>query len=488
MIPMTLPEIADVVRGAVHDDPAGVTVAGPAFMDSRVAERDGLFVALVGEQVDGHEYAEQAVAAGAAAVMATRPVGVPAVVVEEPLAALAALATHVVAALPELTVVGITGSQGKTSTKDLVAQLLADPSGGRRAMAAPHAEPSTGSAPRSPAVVATHGSFNNELGMPITALRADPTTRILVLEMGARGVGHIAELCRVAPPDVALVLNVGKAHMSEFGSQEAIARAKGELVEALGPDGVAVLNADDPLVAAMARRTSARVLTFGESAEADLRVAQLDLDPGGRPTFDLVTATDAVHVELPLVGEHQAANAAAAAAVATALGVGLHEVAGRLATVTSASRWRMEVHERSDGVVIVNDAYNANPDSMRAALKALAALGRGRGPGTRTVAVLGEMLELGESSREEHDALGRLAVRLDVNQLVVVGEGARPIHLGACLEGSWGAESVFVPDNDAAAAWLDDHLAPGDVVLLKASRAAALERVAEALVEEVNGP
>jgi UDP-N-acetylmuramoyl-tripeptide--D-alanyl-D-alanine ligase len=463
MIPMTLADIAEVVGGTVHDDPRDATVSGPAFLDSRAVEPEGLFVAIAGERVDGHDFAQQAVSDGAAAVLAQRPVGVPAVVVADPFAALAALAGHVLRALPDVTVVGITGSQGKTSTKDLVAQLLAH-----------HGE-----------TVATHGSFNNELGMPITVLRVHADTRYLVLELGARGTGHIASLCRIAPPDVALVLNVGKAHIGEFGSQAAIAQAKGELVEALGVDGTAVLNADDPLVAGMATRSKAPVRTFGEAQHADVRFQGVDLNDRGCPEFYLVVDGRSFHVSLPLVGEHQAGNAVAAATVALSLGMAAEEVAARLGQVTSASRWRMEVHERPDGVTILNDAYNANPDSMRAALKALAAIGRRRG--SRTIAVLGEMLELGESSTEEHDAVGRLAVRLDINQLLVVGDGARPIHLGASLEGSWDEESVFVPDNDAALDWLRGHLARGDVVLLKASRAAALERVAEALVKEVGG-
>jgi UDP-N-acetylmuramoyl-tripeptide--D-alanyl-D-alanine ligase len=390
---------------------------------------------------------------------------VPAVVVTDPATALGSLARHVVAQLPGVRVVGLTGSQGKTSTKDLLAQVLATAG----------------------TTVATLGNFNNELGMPLTALRADADTGFLVLEMGARHVGNISELCGFVRPDVGLVLNVGTAHLGEFGSRDAIAQTKGELVEALAADGTAVLNADDPLVAAMAARTAARVLTYGESSGADVRVADLSLATSGCPEFDLVTADGTAHVVLRLLGEHQAGNAAAAAAVALSLGMGLDDVATALSAATNASRWRMEQHERSDGVLVVNDAYNANPDSMRAALKALAAIARGRGPEVRSVAVLGEMRELGESSREEHDAVGRLAVRLDISQLVVVGEPARPIHLGACLEGSWGEESVFVTDNDEALAWLRQHLRPGDVVLVKASRAAALERVAEALLEEEKG-
>jgi UDP-N-acetylmuramoyl-tripeptide--D-alanyl-D-alanine ligase len=464
MIAMTLAEIADVVGGEVHDD-AGVTVTGDAFVDSRTPVPGGLFVAVPGEHVDGHDYAAGAVEGGAAAVLAARPVGVPAVVVPDVLGALGLLAHHVVGRLPGLRVVGLTGSQGKTSTKDLLAQVLATAG----------------------TTVATLGNFNNEIGMPLTALRSGPDTEFLVLEMGARHVGNIRELCEVVRPHVGLVLNVGTAHVGEFGSREAIAQTKGELVESLAEDGTAVLNADDRLVAGMAPRTRAAVTTYGESPDADVRVDGLALDDTGCPEFDLVTGAGTAHVRLRLLGEHQAGNAAAAAAVALSLGLDLDQVAAALSAATNASRWRMEQHERADGVLVVNDAYNANPESMRAALKALAAIARGRGPGTRSVAVLGEMRELGESSREEHDAIGRLAVRLDISQLVVVGEPARAIHLGASLEGSWGDESVFVSDNDEATAWLRKHVQPGDVVLVKASRAAALEQVAEALLEEENG-
>jgi UDP-N-acetylmuramoyl-tripeptide--D-alanyl-D-alanine ligase len=355
-------------------------------------------------------------------------------------------------------VVALTGSQGKTSTKDVLAQVLA----------------------RAGSTVATFGSFNNELGLPLTVLRADSSTQFLVLEMGARHVGDLTASCLVAPPDVSLVLNVGKAHIGEFGSQEAIAQAKGEIVEALGPEGVAVLNADDPLVSAMAERTTARVTSFGSHRDADVRFEDVRLDDLGRPTFDLLAGDVRRTVRLGLLGEHHAANATAVAAVALALEVPLDDVVVALGSATATSPARMQLTERPDGVTVINDAYNANPDSTRAALKSLAAIGRGR-PDARTVAVLGEMLELGESSREEHDAIGRLVVRLDIHQLLVVGEGAKPIHLGACLEGSWGGESVFVPDPDAALAWLRANLGAGDVVLFKSSKAAQLRRVAEAV-------
>jgi UDP-N-acetylmuramoyl-tripeptide--D-alanyl-D-alanine ligase len=444
-----------------------VTVDGPAFLDSRVAERRGLFVAIVGERVDGHDYAAAALSGGAAAVLSSRDTGLPGVVVDDPVAALAALARHalsVLRATTDIRVVALTGSQGKTSTKDVLAQVLA----------------------AAGTTVATYGSFNNELGLPLTVLRADAATRFLVLEMGARHVGDLTASCEVAPPLVSMVLNVGKAHMGEFGSQEAIARAKGEIVEALpsaDEGGVAVLNADDPLVSAMAARTSARVTRFGSSRDADVRFEDVRLDDLGRATYDLVVGDERRTVSLGLIGEHHATNTAAVAATALALDVPLDAAVEALSSVTATSPARMELFERADGVTVLNDAFNANPDSMRAALKTLAAIGRGR-PTARTVAVLGEMLELGASSREEHDALGRLVVRLDIHQLVVVGEGAKPIHLGACLEGSWGGESVYVPDPDAALAWLREHLAPGDVVLFKSSKAAQVRRVADAVMAD----
>jgi UDP-N-acetylmuramoyl-tripeptide--D-alanyl-D-alanine ligase len=327
--------------------------------------------------------------------------------------------------------------------------------------------------------IAPPGSFNNEIGLPLTALRADGGTRFLVLELGARGAGHIRYLCEIAPPKVGVVLNVGLAHVGEFGSREAIAAAKGELVEALPVAGVAVLNADDPAVAAMAERTGAHVVTFGLRDSAQIRAADVSLDAAGRPRFLLVTPTGSAPVELPLHGEHHVSNALAAAAVASVLGMEPAAIAAALADATPRSRWRMEVTERPDGVTVVNDAYNANPDSMRAALRALMAIAGRR----RSWAVLGEMRELGESSAAEHDAVGRLVADMKVSRVVVVGEGARATHAGALGAGRWEEEPVYVPDAAEAVELLRRELRPADVVLVKASRAAGLERVALALLE-----
>ncbi len=465
MIALTLAEVAAAVDGSLTGGDPQALVHGPVVADSRAATPGALFVAIPGARVDGHEHAGEALAAGAVACLGTRPVGMPTVVVEDSVVALGKLAAAVVARLERCAVLALTGSQGKTGTKDLLAHVLS----------------------AAGATVATEGNYNNEIGVPLTALRAEAHTEFLVVEMGARGRGHIRFLSELVRPTIGCVLNVGTAHIGEFGTREAIAVAKGELIEALPAAGTAVLNADDPVVLDMAERTSARVLTFGQSETAGLQVVDLHTEPDGCAAFHLVHRGTGVRapVRLRLLGEHQALNAAAAAAMAMAAGLPLDVVAAALATAAPGSRWRMQPTERADGVLVVNDAYNANPDSMQAALKTLVSLSRARGG--RSFAVLGEMAELGEQTTQAHDAVGRLAVRLDVDQLIVVGEGARTLHLGACLEGSWNSESLLVADTDAAVVTLRELLRPGDTVLVKASRAAELERVAEALIADVPG-
>ena len=461
MIPLSLARIAEIVGGRLADaDDGTATITGPAFVDTRSPEPGGLFVAVAGEHVDGHEYAEAAVAAGAAGVLGMRPTGVASVLVEDPVVALGRLGRYVVDAL-DATVLALTGSQGKTGTKDYLAQLLQ----------------------ASGQTVATVGNRNNEIGVPLTVLRADAETRYLAVEMGARGVGHVAELCAIAPPRVAAVLNVGTAHIGEFGSREAIASAKGEIVEALPPDGTAVLNADDPLVAAMTGRTSARVVTFGRSGDVTWR--GLELDDLGRPAFELGHDGTWTPVRLLEAGAHQVPNAVAAAAMAAAAGVGWDAIAETLGRARSLSPWRMALHERADGVVVVNDAYNANPASMEAALDALAAIGR-RG-GRRTVAVLGEMLELGASSHEDHAAVGEHAAALGIDVLLTVGDAAGAIAAGARRTPGWAGTAVSTAGRDQAAAWLRHNVVARDVVLVKASRGAALEHVADGVAGDWAG-
>ncbi|MCT2585225.1 UDP-N-acetylmuramoyl-tripeptide--D-alanyl-D-alanine ligase [Actinophytocola gossypii] len=483
MIPLTLAEIAAATGGRPHHADGTETVTGSVEFDSRRVGPGGLFVALPGERVDGHDYAATAVAAGAVGVLAAREIDAPSVIVPPAgtahersvaltgdtdgsgaavLAGLARLAREVVDRLSGpggLTVVGVTGSSGKTSTKDLIAQVL-EPMG---------------------TTVAPPGSFNNELGHPWTVLRADHDTRHLVLEMSARGPGHIRALCDTAPPRIGVVLNVGSAHLGEFGSREGIAATKGELPEALPTDGVAVLNADDPLVAAMAERTTARVVLVGESEHAQIRAVDVALDDHARATFTLVTPHGERRVRLALHGGHHVGNALSAAAVGLELGADLDDVAERLRDARRRSARRMEVTDRADGVTVVNDSYNANPESVAAALRTLARMG---GDGERrTWAVLGLMGELGDDGEEEHERTGRLAARLGIDRLVAVDEQAGGIQHGARLEGTDGKEPVLVPDVEAAIALLDAELRPGDVVLVKASKVAALWRVADALLE-----
>jgi UDP-N-acetylmuramoyl-tripeptide--D-alanyl-D-alanine ligase len=495
VIAMTLAQVADIVGGELADigpaDAATLRITGTVEFDSRAVTPGGLFLALPGARSDGHDFAAGAVAAGAAAVLAARPVGVPAIVVpavDNPdsasgalehddavgsgaavLAALAKLAAAVATELSAngLRIIGITGSSGKTSTKDLLAAVLA-----------PLGE-----------VIAPPGSFNNELGHPWTVLRSTADTDFLILEMSARHPGNIAALAAIATPSIGVVLNVGTAHLGEFGSREVIAATKSELPQAVPASGVVVLNADDSAVAAMARQTAARVVRVSRGPGADIWSDAETLDELARPRFTLHNADGAVQVALAVHGEHQVSNALCVAAVALECGATLEQVADALATAGPVSARRMHVSTGAHGVTVINDAYNANPDSMVAGLKALAWMARDpsgeRGSKRRSWAVLGEMGELGEDAITEHDRIGRFAVRLDVSRLIVVGTGRsmNAMLQGAVMEGSWGSEAVLVPDSDAALALLRAELAEGDIVLVKASNAAGLGALADLLAE-----
>lgn len=475
MIELTAAQVAAATGGRLHADP-DVTVTGAVIIDSRDAAPGVLFVALPGDRVDGHDYAAAAVAAGAALVLASRELdGLPTVVVDDPQAALGELARYVLArarsgahggVVPQ--VVAVTGSVGKTTTKDLLGQLLTPEAGGEQA------------------IIFTKGSFNNEIGLPLTVLRVTAATRYLVLEMGADRLGNIAYLTGIAPPDVGVVLAVGVAHIGHFGSVEIIAKTKSEMVSGVVDGGSVVLNADDQRVMAMASLAGpgTTVQTFGTIPSADVRAEDITIDPMGRASFTLRVARGGeaeeqrADVALQLVGAHHVSNALAAATVVLRLGVPLPDVAKRLSAATALSPHRMAVTERPDGVTVIDDAYNANPDSMKAALRTLAVVsGRTR----RSVAVLGEMLELGDSARAAHDEIGRLVVRLNIKQLVVIGQGAYHIHEGAMQEGSWGSESIFVPDIAAARELLDESLEPGDVVLVKSSLGAGLTALGDHL-------
>lgn len=502
MIPLKLAEIAKITGGRLNDaaDPEAV-VDGFVEFDSRKIAPGGLFVALPGKRVDGHDFAAAAVEKGAAGVLAARDVDAPAVVVPKAqpregdnsdlaandpdgsaagvVAAMSKLASHVAHHLTShggLSIVGITGSAGKTSTKDLVASVLS--AGGE--------------------TVAPPGSFNNEIGHPYTVLRCTPTTRFLVAEMSARGIGHIAHLATIAPPSFGVVLNVGTAHIGEFGSKENIARAKGELVEALptaADGGVAILNADDPLVSAMAQRTRARIVRFSASGQrVDYYATDISLDDVTRASFTLHSPGNAPQrVELSVFGAHQVSNALAAAAVGIESGIDAATVARSLSEARGVSGNRMDVQTRSDGVTVINDAYNANPDSMRAGIAALGFTASGR-PGARSIAVLGEMAELGGDSVAAHSELGHDLARYRVTHLVAVGENEAMEALARSAR-EQGIKVDVAPDVEAAATLVADILATPpageegwyeredkDVVLVKASNALGLWAVADQLL------
>ncbi|RCG26853.1 UDP-N-acetylmuramoyl-tripeptide--D-alanyl-D-alanine ligase [Sphaerisporangium album] len=456
MIPMTLNKIAHVVGASLYDvrDPQALVTA-PSAVDSREVVPGGLFAATVGARVDGHDYAAGAIAGGAVAVLGSRPVGVPALVVQDVQLAIGLLARHLLEQISP-TVIGLTGSVGKTTTKDLLAQVLE----------------------RHAATVATDRSFNNELGLPLTVLRADATTRYLVLEMGAGRKGDLTYLTGLAPPQVGLVLNVGTAHVERMGVGPAdVAAAKGELVQALPADGFALLNADDPYVMGMASRTRAQILLYGESAEAQVRAENVRMTDHARTAFELVTPSGRAPVQLDLIGEHQVSNALAAAAVATALGLGVAEIADGLNAARRRSAGRLEIVERPDGITIVNDAYNASPESMRAGLRAVKALAGTR----RTVAVLGAMGQQADASRARHTEMGRLVADLRFDVLIAVGAGD-PLAMAEAVESCDQGVAVHTVEDVAGALTLATALLqPGDVVFVKASSEIGLGACARAL-------
>ncbi|MGO4492381.1 UDP-N-acetylmuramoyl-tripeptide--D-alanyl-D-alanine ligase [Arthrobacter sp. 2YAF22_2] len=471
MIAFTAAEIAEITHGRLAATP-GLT-PDSVVTDSREATAGSLYVAKPGEAADGHDFVAAAFERGAVLALVQHDVtdaagqNYPAVVVEDSVLAMGALAAeavrrirdHRAAAGDAFTVIGITGSAGKTTTKDLLAGMLAEHGG----------------------MVAPQGSYNGEVGVPLTVFKADFETRYLVIEMGATGIGHISYLADMVRPEIGVVLCVGTAHAGEFGGVENIALAKGELVEALPADGTAVLNLDDARVSAMADRTAASVLGFSSQPArngqpAAVRAEDVELNAGGSPEFELVLPDGGRHhVAARLIGAHHVANLLAAAGAAHAAGIPGARIAASLSAQGAASRWRMERTERPDGVTIINDAYNANPESMRAALRTLADLGRGR----RTWAVLGAMLELGEDSIREHTAVGTQVVRLNISRLLVIGREARALYVSAVNEGSWGDECIFAETADEAYEILSSELEPGDLVLFKSSNSIGLRHLGD---------
>jgi len=467
MIALSLAEIAEIIGGELRlagTDSAETVVDGIVDTDSRVMEPGSIFVAKPGAETDGHRFVGSAVQGGAVLAIVEHPVDdeVTQIVVADVIDALADLARAVVArvrALGELRIVGITGSNGKTTTKNFLARILQDDG----------------------ETVAPINSYNNEVGAPVTMLRVTERTRFLVSEFGAAAPGSIARLAGLVEPDISVVLMVGMAHAGGFGGIEETAKAKAELVAAARPDGTAVLNVDDARVAAMrelADSRGMRVVGFGQSSAAQIRALDIEVTAAG--THCVIEAHgERYPLHLRVLGAHHITNALAAITAAGVLGVSTADAIARLETVELAERWRMQPMG-NDRVRIINDAYNASPDSMAAALRTLAQI---TGPGERTVAVLGAMSELGESAGEEHDRIGLLAVRLNIQRIVVVGQEARRLYLSAVGEGSWDSEAVHLLDQDAAFEYLSTELRDGDRVLVKSSNSVGLRHLGDRLGE-----
>ncbi len=461
MIQLGLHDIAEAVGGRLIGRELAVT--GSVETDSRLVSAGSLFVCKPGEVTDGHNFAEAAITAGAVALIVEREldVAVPQILVGDAVLALGRLAADVlrrVRAQTGIKVIGITGSNGKTSTKNMLREILQ--------LAGP--------------TVAPIESYNNEVGAPISILKIDLQTKYLVAELGAGGVGSIEYLAKIAKPDIGVLLKVGLAHAGEFGGIETTLKIKSELVRELGPAATLVYNSDDALVASTTELTTAHTLSFGTGESAAIRIDDPALSLEGTSATIVFPDGAAEPIKLQILGEHQLMNAAAALAVADVLGLDRKSSIAALEKMPLAERWRMQLGERPDGVFVINDAYNASPDSMKAALQTLAQLGR---QGHRTIAVLGEMAELGEFSALEHDAMGRLAVRLNIDQVIVVGAGAKLIHMGASQEGSWDGESKYFDTITEALAALRGMLVAGDIVLVKSSKSANLRHLGDDLME-----
>ena len=452
MITLKASEIAKIVGGELIGDDVAVTA--PPVFDSNSATSGSIFLALKGEKADGHTYIDSAFANGAVLAIVSSPSTKRCIIVKDVLTALNKLAAHVRKALPDLTVIAITGSQGKTTTKDLLQHILE----------------SVGN------TVAPQGNFNNELGTPITLLQCDASTKFCILEMGARHIGDIAALCEMAKPNIGVVLRVGTAHIGEFGSAEAVAKAKSEMISSLDKSAVAILGQYDPFTQKMASLHDGEIITFGESTSADVRATDIEIREG-RPHFDLVTSAGRAAVGLRIVGIHQVANALAAAAVATTLGASIDLIAGALSTAELHSKWRMEISEIT-GMVLINDSYNSSPESAEAALRTLVLFAQERGG--QSWAFLGKMHELGASSRARHAGIGTLASELGIDHLVCVAAPEYADEIGTDC-----AMDVHLLQSKSEALALVTQMRPGDVILVKASRAETFEEIAHGITSQL---
>jgi len=472
MFDLTLGQVCEIVGGKLVGD-ATIRVSGISI-DSRETKPGDLFAAIIGDRVDGHDFVTQAHEIGAIASLVSKSASGSYVLVpaspdalDPVIHAIAKLSAHIRTLMSGVEVIGITGSSGKTSTKDMVGQILT------------HA-----GVTHAPA-----GSLNNELGLPLTLLSSPADVKYLVAEMGMRGLGHISHLCSIAKPSIGVITNVGHAHIGEVGSIEGIAKAKSELVSAIPASGVVVLNADDERVVAMRELTDATVFTYGFSKTADVRAENLQLTAYGSYNFDLVYRSDRCAASIPILGEHNVLNALAAAAVGISVGMEIEDISRALTTLKQMSKWRMEVHLIPGNLTIINDAYNANPESMSAALHTLTAI-----PATgKSFAILGKMHELGDASDAIHAQLAKLAIDLGVTQVVAVGDAAKCYALPALdspasagdLSGGKNQKSVWLPDFQAACDYIVNQVNSGDILLFKASRAEHFEVLAEQIEVEL---
>lgn len=464
MIELRLGQLAEIVGGKLIGE-ASQVITGSVETDSRLVGQGSLFFAKPGENTDGHNFIPDAIERGAVAAIVEHETdaAIDQVIVDNSVEALGKLAAWLIQELKstgQLQVIGITGSNGKTTTKNMLREILGK----------------VGS------TIAPIESYNNKVGAPISILRSDRNTKFLVVEMGAEGIGSIEYLAKMADPDVALVLKVGLAHVGKFGGIETTAQIKGELASALRDDAQLILNSDDALVRNMQNQSKAKVHWFGTSPEANYLATDIRLLEDGTSYTMNWPDGQSETIKLRILGDVHIMNALAASAAAELLGASRAQIREGLESIELAERWRMERTVRADGVVVINDAYNASPDSMKAALQTLAQLGR---MGSRTIAVLGQMAELGEFSKAEHDSIGRLVVRLNIDQLVVVGDEAKLIHMGASQEGSWDGESVFFASIDEALEYLRGILSQGDTVLVKSSKSANLRFLGDKLLEAV---
>jgi UDP-N-acetylmuramoyl-tripeptide--D-alanyl-D-alanine ligase len=453
MIPLTISQISEVISGKVVGD-GNKLITGAAFFDSREIVSNGIFLALKGEHVDGHDFAINALKGGAGVVICTQESGDTCIVVPDVVEAVTKLAAHVRQMIPDMKVVAITGSHGKTTTKDLSKHLLS----------------------MMGATVAPRSSFNNDLGVPITILECTTDTKFCILEMGARNLGDISKLERTFLPDIGVVLGVGSAHIGVFGSREIIATAKSEMVKNLESSKIAILGSYDDLTINMSNLTKAKVMTFGENSNNDVRATDVEIREGFAH-FDLVTSFGRESVALRQAGRHQVANALAAAAIATALNLPIDKISAGLSTAESSSKWRMELHEVA-GRLIINDSYNANPESMFAALDALRLFAQERGG--RAWAFLGKMHELGDYSLAGHREVARKAIDLEIDHLVAVGTKDYQI------ESELGSTEILLVENIESAREIATGSEAGDVILVKGSRAEGLEKLAELLIGDIN--